>query len=114
MVYPKYQEHFEFQENYGYFGTFPFLFLERLSYPDLYCFLNSFCMKSECAVCFGEFGKEVHERAFFKDCGHANICSTCAEKLWKAAKTKKKKMECPTCKTVQEKKFILLPVKVYT
>ncbi|KAI5073665.1 hypothetical protein GOP47_0012056 [Adiantum capillus-veneris] len=71
-------------------------------------------IERECIICFIDIVAEKRERAHFEACGHANICSKCAQKLWQEALKKKVKPSCPTCKTEQRKKFSLLPAAIYT
>lgn len=71
-------------------------------------------IERECIICFHDIVMEKLERALFGACGHANVCSKCAAEYWKAAVQKKEKPSCPTCKTVQQKKYSLLPAVIYS
>ncbi|CAM6128056.1 unnamed protein product [Calypogeia fissa] len=64
---------------------------------------------AECIVCTNEFGEDPdQQRAYWKNCNHANICYKCTKTLWNS-----KNRQCPTCKTPASCMPTRLPPKIY-
>lgn len=63
----------------------------------------------QCIICMNNFGEDLEQqRAYWKDCNHANICVGCTKALWKS-----NKKNCPTCRTPSSTMPIPLPPKIY-